>query len=625
MNKRGAPHGINFERQANMTDGSMPTVLMNALSSHFQMFYANQPVQKPLPTAPIKSNDKALNSLLGLPMQRFYNAMEEGHESRRISINMSGDDVMQSNKTAANQPKANALDMLMHHSIQKATWTEDPLRLCLVESTTPPHSPTQQLDEEHLEFQSMMPFSQQDTLPYTFKPKSALLHQLLMSKLYVVMGHNQWISPQVEDNKEQEEFNHKYLELAFELPFATAALIPPTPPPKEISTTPACPPPILLPVEAYSDIYEWDHHQDSAQPWLYTREEESYYAQSLMTSSPRASTSVYYFEDDEQQQQGVAEESWEAIFHPLSTFKHNKGELEYYAWNSVNLPVAAALVAQRVTNPTSHAMDDMHATTHTVSEATIPHIMPTPPLKPSPVLTIVSAEDEHELVKNSSELTLVNDAAAVSASGERLMEEGYYYDMLQKIRGSNASSLDETRSTLQSTDVSVMDDKETHHQHMNKSNQTSFKRRVLAAALLLGRLSRNKSTTRATNTTNTTSTAIMDHHKYAMQDDKPMEVADPEALMMEKPRYWTEKRLFWTGFVCPLLWYYGSVHIKASSSTRLLDPSDLRWQKRCRLAALYFSIVLSVVILVTTVKAAGSAGIRQTQTDTIRAVIADSS
>lgn len=116
---------------------------------------------------------------------------------------------------------------------------------------------------------------------------------------------------------------------------------------------------------------------------------------------------------------------------------------------------------------------------------------------------------------------------------------------------------------------------------------------------------------------------MIGHNAYAMKDDKPADLADPETLMMERPRYWTEKTLFWTGFVCPLLWYYGSVHIRASSSARLLDPSDLRWKKRCRLAALYFSVVLSVVILVTCVKAAGSAGVRQTQTDTIRAVIAD--
>ncbi|KAL9541505.1 hypothetical protein MBANPS3_009086 [Mucor bainieri] len=646
-------------KHANMTDKAKRINPVDTLLSHFQMFYANQPVEKPLPkplpTVPIKNNDKALNALLSLPMQRFYNAMEEDHATRRIAINMSEDDGAQDDMTAVveHRPKANTLDMLMHHSIQKATWTEDPLRLCLVEASTPPHSPSQQQQQqgnEYAQLQSLMPFSQQEALPYTFKPKSAFLYQQLMTKLYVVMGHNQWInsiSPQLAENidnkeeeEEDEEFNKEYLGLAFELPFATAALIPPTPPPKEITTTPACPPPILLPVEAYSDIYEWDH-QDTAQPWLYTREEESYYAQSLMTSSPRASTSVYYFEDDEHhQQQEVAEESWEAIFHPLSTFKHNRGELEYYAWNSVNLPAAAALVAQRVTHPTSHAMDDAVAAMYsasTVIEATIPHIMPTPPLKPSPVLTIVSAEDEHELEKNSSELTLVNDDAA-SSSCEKPVEEGYYYDMLQKIRGSNASSLDESRSTLHSTDVSVMDnnDKEAQ-QHATHARQPSFKRHALAAALLLGKLNRNKSThTNTTTTTTTTNTAttidtpttptlMLDHNAYAMEEDKPVDsMADPETLMMERPRYWTEKRLFWTGFVCPLLWYYGSLHIRASSrNARLLDPSDLRWQKRCRLAALYFSIVLSVVILVTCVKAAGSAGVRQTQTDTIRAVIAD--
>lgn len=613
------------------------------------MFYPNQsvekPLPKPLPKAPLdkKNNEtnKALNSLLSLPIQRFYNVIEKDHESRRISINMSGEGIEEKEETSQ-RPKANTIDILMHHSIQKATWAEDPLRLCLIEAESIPLiDQLEELDQEKLQFQSILPFNQEETLPYTFNPKSRFLYEQLLSQLYIVMGHNQWIkqySPQMDDEDDEEAFDKEYLDLAFELPFATAALIPPSPPPKEISSTPACPPPIILPIEAYSDIHEWDN-QNPVQPWLYTREEESYYDQSLMTSSPRASTSVFCFEDDEQQQQQeVAEESWEAIFHPLSTFKHNKGELEYYAWNSINLPVAAALVAQRVTNPTSHTIDDMSATSaHTATvtvEATIPQIMPTPPLKPSPILTIASAEDEHELEKDSSEITLVN-AHHEYSSCEKLVEEGYYYDMLQKIRGSNASSLDENRSTLQSTDISIMSKDES--QQINKNNaQKSFRN-----ALLLGGFNRNKSTTNTnTNNTNTNTTAATTaittttattattttataHNDYMIDDEKLNNIADPETLLMEKPYYWTEKRLFWCGFVCPLLWYYGSVNMKASSNSRLLDPSDLRWQKRCRLAALYFSVALSVVILVISVKAAGSAGVRQTQTDTIRAVIAD--
>ncbi|CEP16137.1 hypothetical protein [Parasitella parasitica] len=605
------------------------------------MFYSSQSVEKslpkPLPAAPLeKKNDgpnKALNSLLGLPMQRFYNTIED-HENRRISINMTADDA-EPQDMASHYPKENTMNLLMHHSIQKAAWVEDPLRLCLVEAQASPTFSTAQpkpLDQESIEFQSVMPFGQEEMLPYTFKPKSRFLYKQLLSQLYVVMGHNQWISqtsPQ-QDEEEEENLDRDYLDLAFELPFSTAAFIPPTPPPKEITTTPSNSPPIILPVEAYSDIYDRDY-QEAALPWLYTREEETYYDQSIMTSSPLASTSVFYFEDDEQQQQhSIAEESWEAIFHPLSTFKHNKGELEYYAWNSVNLPAAAALVAQRVTNPTSHSIKDtsMIATeaAMAVAEATIPQIMPTPPLKPSPILTIIPAEDENALERDGSEITLVNSQCheAVASS----VQEGYYYDMLQKIRGSNGSSLDESRSTLQSTDASIIDKEEIEHTHKDNHTHKSFRRQTLASALLLGGFSRNKpanSTASAMSLSPTTpSTAVaLAHNEYAMEDEKPVDTADPEILLMEKPHYWTEKRLFWAGFMCPLLWYYGSIHLKASSTSRLMNPSDLRWQKRCRLAALYFSIVLSVVILVTSVKAAGSAAVRQTQTDTIRAVIAD--
>jgi hypothetical protein len=85
---------------------------------------------------------------------------------------------------------------------------------------------------------------------------------------------------------------------------------------------------------------------------------------------------------------------------------------------------------------------------------------------------------------------------------------------------------------------------------------------------------------------------------------------------VEKHRYWNEKRVFWFGFLCPLLWFYGSV-------SRYRNSVNKRWQKRCRLAALYFSVVVSVVALVVVVKMAGHAASRQSQSDQIRAVIAD--
>jgi hypothetical protein len=85
-------------------------------------------------------------------------------------------------------------------------------------------------------------------------------------------------------------------------------------------------------------------------------------------------------------------------------------------------------------------------------------------------------------------------------------------------------------------------------------------------------------------------------------------------MVAEKHRYWNEKRVFWFGFVCPLLWFYGSI-------TR--NSVNKRWQKRCRLAALYFSVVVTVVALVVVVKMAGHAASRQSQSDQIRAVIAN--
>lgn len=87
-----------------------------------------------------------------------------------------------------------------------------------------------------------------------------------------------------------------------------------------------------------------------------------------------------------------------------------------------------------------------------------------------------------------------------------------------------------------------------------------------------------------------------------------------ENIVAEKQRYWNEKQVFWFGFLCPLLWFYGSV-------TR--HSVNQRWQKRCRLAALYFSVVVTVVALVVVVKMAGHAASRQSQSDQIRAVIAN--
>ncbi|KAI9265435.1 hypothetical protein EDC94DRAFT_604891 [Helicostylum pulchrum] len=270
---------------------------------------------------------------------------------------------------------------------------------------------------------------------------------------------------------------------------------------------------------------------------LYDNEDRS----TFMTASPRISTSVSIAHLTENSNKEFTEETWGAIFHPQSTFKHTEGELEYHAWNSANLPVAAARVAQRVMliQPECQGLPE---------QATLPVIMPSPPLKPSPVLTIPSDTE--------------------------LCTPTHYFDMLKKIRGEHTDSSMETHTS---------------------------------------RLSRKYSLPAISTI----------EEKYSIEDGGGTPITG-QAMMAEvvydTSRYWTEKKLFWAGFVCPLLWFYGSYCIRASSAKYSID---VRWQRRCRIASLYFSAIAAVVVLVTAVKAAGSAGVRQAQSDTIRAVIAD--
>lgn len=313
----------------------------------------------------------------------------------------------------------------------------------------------------------------------------------------------------------------------------------PAPPSKVLSSTPTIPPPVILPSELYEPTEHSPYTENPSLTWLYSRDQAS-----------RMSSTSTFFQDT----QNLTDETWEAIFHPLSTFKHKKGELEYFAWNPSNLPAAAARVAQRVMNarafvPESDILE---------VEATIPTLMPSPPPKPSPVLSENKTDEMTE------------------------KEEGYYFDMLKNIHGDEQSSL-------------------------KKEKQPVAR---IAKRYILDMISTNKS---------------KQHESYKMEDEKPITtqamIMDPEICSGEKNRYWTEKRLFWFGFICPLLWFYGSYYIRAASKSN--DPTNLTWQKRCRLASIYFSVILSVVVLITSVKAAGSAGIRQSQSGTIRAVIAN--
>ncbi|CEI94120.1 hypothetical protein RMCBS344292_08341 [Rhizopus microsporus] len=102
-----------------------------------------------------------------------------------------------------------------------------------------------------------------------------------------------------------------------------------------------------------------------------------------------------------------------------------------------------------------------------------------------------------------------------------------------------------------------------------------------------------------------------ENKEYDVHNHLPRLLLSTENIQSQAT-YWTQERLFYAGFACPLLWIYGSFK---------KNEIDSMWQKRCRYATLYFSIVLSIAIIVIVVRVNGTVGARQVQSDTIRAVI----
>lgn len=589
------------------------------------MFYSNQHIvaaEKPLPSflSQIEEEEetKTTNKIqLGLKKQLY-----DTPNNKRISLrmmeevdNISHRPLNVSIKPSLEQRSAsemNAIHMMMDRDIKKALWAtpQDPLRLVPLDVTThtieeEPEEEEEVEDEqreEELEFD--FPFAHQDDLPYQFKQKQVNVVDLL----YVALN---------------QEINDSAV---FELPYATAESLAPTPPPKEPSTTPASSPSLILPLDQCyfeeDELKPFSAASLSAAPFsalltqpyysfIYEEDQHQYYT-NTDCSPHMSSTAPNSMSNFEETNKEFTEETWEAIFHPLSTFKHNtKGQLEYFAWNPTNLPQAAARVAQRVIHATAHSGEEDYLPAATSQEffevdgerreATLPAVQPTPPLKPSPVLTILENELDHQ----ESQLTLVESALPTTVTTKQ-----EYYDMLQKVRGeleeedegeefeSIISSLNEEE---ENENVPVAVGRQDHH-FEEPSSRT-------ASRFISGLLTRKPRL----------DTAEKIHSIYMFEgndQDTAAVTQDPETLQRQEARYWTEKRLFFTGFLCPLSWFYASLVRRG-----VKDPKDLRWAKRCKLAALYFTVVISVLSLVVAVKMAGSAASRQAQSDTIRAVI----
>lgn len=540
-----------------------------------------------------KTRDDILN------LQKFYNVNTNEH--KRISILMDDTENEQPqhveyiNLKQAPDAEMNAIGAMMDRNIKKALWVDDPLRLNMETTTMTGESENQLTTEEEKETEDLgeaqFPFHHLQELPYHFKPNSKQLQKNLLDALYIVMDFPVFTPKSTFENGID---NTEYLMLALQLPYATAAFVPPTPPPKQVTTTPTMPPPIILPPEMYEihdeDSAESNYEYNYNNHWLYTRDEDQ---STLMTYSPRmsiAGNSLPYY-DAEEGGKDFTDETWEAIFHPLSTFKHKKGKLEYYTWNLTNLPVSAARAAHRVTHPKAFGpdSDDLVPSCEEAvqAEATLPQLAPTPPLKPSPVLTIVNDELE------DSQLTLAIPE-----------DSAHYYDMLQNIRGnqrySNASSL---ASSLVST-INTLEEGE-------RSSRKPSRMHLITSVFNV--------------TTHPKINKEDQYNVYGGDEETPVTtqamMRDHEDGLKVENGYWTSKKLFWTGFLCPLLWYYGCFNFTAASKARHVN--EVLWQKRCRLASIYFSVVLSIVVMVVVVKAAGAAGARQAQSDTIRAVIAN--
>ncbi|CAO3666555.1 unnamed protein product [Rhizopus stolonifer] len=214
----------------------------------------------------------------------------------------------------------------------------------------------------------------------------------------------------------------------------------------------------------------------------------------------------------EEQEETVAEKinQWESIFSPQTTFKqNNKGGLEYTGLDISRLSIVCT--PQRVYQPEL--------------VATIPTIMPTPPLE--------SASDQQDLAGLGS-------------------QDGRRFDILRNVLGSS-----DEQDTIDKT----------------KSN---------------------------------TSVHTKDRLLRSLFTDKHLDVEKQN----QKNVYWTQQRLFWTGFAIPPIWFYGSFQ---------KNVTEPLWQKRCRFAAFYFVVIVAVIVLLVAVRTTD--GTRRTHSDGIRSVI----
>ncbi|KAI8375175.1 hypothetical protein BD560DRAFT_422728 [Blakeslea trispora] len=315
---------------------------------------------------------------------------------------------------------------------------------------------------------------------------------------------------------------------------------------------------------------------------------------------PKSEDAVVLYKEANPDQSEFTSETWNAIFHPLSTFKHKKGELAYYPWSSANLPAAAAQVAQRVNCPLAYDSKIPNSANDTTDNATLPQVLPTPYLGTSPDPTEDQGQDGiqmQSMIKQDSQSSFKSAKPNDSAT-----EEGHYFNMLQEIRGGNRYSTSSTES--QRTFKPTKAYEGAVQWRANPANPNAAKINSFLKSINL----------RAIGIPDVTDKVEMEKSKQ--------QIADPELLIEDEVRVYTIKRLFWLGFVCPFLWAFGSFYVKISAQTHT-DPNVLLWQRRCRIALIYASLALAVLILVVSVNAAGAAAIRQTQTGSIRAVIAD--
>ncbi|OBZ91651.1 hypothetical protein A0J61_00291 [Choanephora cucurbitarum] len=293
---------------------------------------------------------------------------------------------------------------------------------------------------------------------------------------------------------------------------------------------------------------------------------------------------------------GFTSETWNAIFHPLSTFKHKKGELAYYPWNSTNLPAAAVQVAQRVNCPLAYGSVIPNIANTAVENATLPQVMPTPHLGASPKLVKDREPVETESIIQQDSVPS-NDSVQLN---ENKAEDGRYFSMLQEIRGGNRYSTAsmESQSTFKPT----------------KKFEGATKWRVNPPKPDAAKINE------FLKSLNLRAIGIPDKIEKSLYNKGEQQTIDPELLAIEEARVYTIKRVFWLGFICPFLWVFGSFYLRMSSQTHI-DPNVLLWQKRCRFALVYVSLALAGIILFVSINATGAAAVRQTQTDTIRTVI----